>query len=308
MEFKKIFFSTQQKSFNKYMNFNDNTKKKYHIKIKNSFNFINYILLIYLFDIRFSKNILFFTKFSSLNYIILKVKESGTRKIFSSETSYFNTKYYPDKVYIDGKIQSFVNYSYYFEKSDIYVKLEWNNPIDKCANMFRSCRDINEVDLSNFDTSKIDDMELMFYDCQSITSINLANFDTSQVTSMFSLFNLCTRVTSLNLSKFNTSKVKSMQNMFLNCNTLTSLDLSNFDTSLVETMQWMFEECTKLEYINMKNFNEKNLENTKGMFTNVPNNIIICTNENNYEILSRLEDKNCFRNDCTVDWIINQKK
>ena len=58
----------------------------------------------------------------------------------------------------------------------------------------------------------------------------------------------------------------------------------------------------------MKNFNEKNLENTKSMFINVPNNIIICTNENNYEILSRLEDKNCYLIDCSEDWIINQKK
>ena len=175
MEFKMIFFSTHQKSCNKYMSFNGNTKSKYYSKIKISFIFMNYILLINLFDIIFSKNILFFIKFSSSNYITLKVKEAGTRKIFSSETNHFDTKYYPDKVYINGTIQKDVNHTYYFEQSDIYVKLEWNNPIDKCSKMFHSCRDINEVDLSNFDTSKIVDMELMFYDCQFLTSINLAN-------------------------------------------------------------------------------------------------------------------------------------
>ena len=242
MEFKMIIFSTYQKSCNKYMSLNDNTKSKHYSKIKISFIFMNYILLVNFFDIIFSKNILFFIQFSSSNKITLKVNESGTRMIFSSETNYFDTKYYPDEVKINGITQNIVNHTYFFEKSDNNVELIWNNPIDKCSNMFRSCRDINEVDLSNFDTSKIVDMGLMFYNCQHITSINLANFDTSKVTSMWSLFNLCTRITSLDLSKFNTSKVKIMQYMFYNCNSLTSLDLSNFDTSLVESesMQGMF--------------------------------------------------------------------
>ena len=96
--------------------------------------------------------------------------------------------------------------------------------------------------------------------------------------------------------------------MFYNCNSLTSLDLSNFDTSLVESMQWMFKECEKLEYINMKNFTETNLENVKGIFADVPNNIMICTNKNNYQISSQLEEKDCHQIDCSDDWIKNQKK
>ena len=88
MEFKIIFFPTHQKSCNKYMSFNDNTKSKYYSKIKISFIFMNYILLVNLFDIIFSKNILFFIQFSFSNKITLKVKKSGTRMIFSSETNF----------------------------------------------------------------------------------------------------------------------------------------------------------------------------------------------------------------------------
>ena len=308
MEFKIIFFSTHQKSCNKYMRLNDNTKSKYYSKIKISFIFMNYILLVNLFDIIFSKNILFFIQFSSSNKITLKVKESGTRMIFSSETNFFDTNYYPDEVKINGITQNIVNHTYFFEKSDNNVELIWNNPIDKCSNMFRSCHDVNEVDLSYFDTSQIINMEFMFYNCQFLTSINLANFDTSKVTSMWSLFNLCTRITSLDLSKFNTSKVKSMLNMFYYCYTLTSLDLSNFDTSLVTSMQGMFKECNKLEYINMKKFTELNLIDTVNMFLNVPNNIIICINENNNnKIISELKDKNGHQINCSDDLIINQK-
>ena len=249
------------------------SKRKYYSKIKNSFIFINYILLINFFNIIYC----------SSNYITLKVK-SGTSKIFCSDINSFDTSYYPDKVYIDGKIQNVVNHTYNIEQSDIYVILEWNNPINKSAYMFSECHDIYEVDLSNFDTSKIINMDFMFNDCQFLTSINLANVDTSHVTSMWGMFN--------------------------QCKSITSLDLSYFDTSLVTTMQWMFKECEKLEYINMKNFTETNLDNVKGIFADVPNNIIICTNENNNEIVSKLEEKECYYYyiNCKEDWIINQKK
>ena len=247
------------------------SKRKYYSKIKNSFIFINYILLINFFNIIYC----------SSNYITLKVK-SGTSKIFCSDINSFDTSYYPDKVYIEGKIQNVVNHTYNIEQSDIYVILEWNNPINKSAYMFSECHDIYEVDLSNFDTSKIINMDFMFNNSQFLTSINLANVDTSHVTSMWGMFN--------------------------QCKSITSLDLSYFNTSLVETMQWMFKECEKLEYINMKNFTETKLENAKGIFANVPNNIIICTDENNNEIVSKLEEKECYYINCTEDWIINQKK
>ena len=264
MELKIIFFSTHQKIHNNHMSLNDVSKRKYYSKIKNSFIFINYILLINFFNVMCC----------SSNYITLKVK-SGTSKIFCSDINSFDTSYYPDKVYIEGKIQNVVNHTYNIDQSDIYVILEWNNPINTSAYMFSECHDIYEVDLSNFDTSKIINMDFMFNNSQFLTSINLANVDTSHVTSMWGMFN--------------------------QCKSITSLDLSYFDTSLVTTMQWMFKECEKLEYINMKNFTETKLENVKGIFADVPNNIIICTNENNYEIVSKLEEKECYYIYCKED-------
>ena len=56
--------------------------------------------------------------------------------------------------------------------------------------MFDGCSDISEIDLSNFDSSEITDMNNMFYKCSSLTSINLTGFITSQVTAM----NRCLRV------------------------------------------------------------------------------------------------------------------
>ena len=86
--------------------------------------------------------------------------------------------------------------------------------------MFFECTDITEIDLSNFDTSKVNLINDMFHGC---------NFDTSQVTSMYY--------------------------MFYNCSSLTSLNLSNFETSKVKDIYNMFDGCINLEYINMINFN-----------------------------------------------------
>ena len=75
-----------------------------------------------------------------------------------------------------------------------------------------------------------------------------------------------------------------MGGMFYNCILLTSLNLSNFDTQKVRNMSYMFSNCVNLEYINLKNFDEKNLGSTsyyyEDMFNNVPENIVICINEN----------------------------
>ena len=57
--------------------------------------------------------------------------------------------------------------------------LVWYNLISSCISMFYGCSDIKEIDLSNFNTSNVKNMDFMFYDCSSLTSLNLSNFDIS---------------------------------------------------------------------------------------------------------------------------------
>jgi len=99
-----------------------------------------------------------------------------------------------------------------------------------------------------------------------------------------------------------------MADMFYNCSSLTSIDLSNFDTSKVEIMEYMFYACTKLEYINLKYFTENESLTVKDFFYDVPDNIVICLNENNTKILTELKKINCYVIDCSDNWQINQKK
>ena len=138
----------------------------------------------------------------------------------------------------------------------------------------------------------------MLYFCKDITEIDLSNFDTSKVTDMKDMFVSCSSLTLLDLSNLNTSIVTNMEAMFNYCSSLTLLDLSNFNTSKVTNMGSMFHSCSKLKYINLKNFIEKENLNVTNIFYGVPDDIIICLNENSKII--RNQTKNSFILNCSV--------
>ena len=57
--------------------------------------------------------------------------------------------------------------------------------------MFHGCSSLKELNLSNFNTSKVTYMESMFNGCSSLKELNLSNFNTINVTDMESMFNRC---------------------------------------------------------------------------------------------------------------------
>ena len=178
------------------------------------------------------------------------------------------------------------------EESDYEIKL-WLDPTDNTAyyyaepekvylnrdssKMFYSepyvqkIRDVLEIDLSNFDTSKVTDMSQMFSGMYSLTSLNLSNFNTSQVTNMAAMFSNIVLLTTLDLSNFNTSKVTNMSNMFNNMASLTTLDLSSFDTSNVTDMRYMLSSMRNLTTLDLSNFNTSQVTNMNGMFSLLDN-------------------------------------
>ena len=174
--------------------------------------------------------------------------------------------------------------------------------------MFCGCSKLSYLDLSNFCTSKVTNMEGMFYVCLQLTTLNLSSFDTSNVTNMNYMFYHCSELTTLNLSNFKTSKVKNMNSMFSRCLKLTSLNLSNFETSEVINMENMFTYSAKLEYINLKNFEEHSPLYVNNIFKGLPENIVVCLNDNSIKILEALMGINCYTIDCTKNWELNQKK
>ncbi|MBR4159532.1 MAG: BspA family leucine-rich repeat surface protein [Spirochaetia bacterium] len=124
--------------------------------------------------------------------------------------------------------------------------------------LFRGCvklrgNDINVLDLSSFDTSRVNDMSYMFCGCKALTQIDLSSFVTTNVTDMSYMFSSVDsgtadsasnkmNLTSLDVSGFRTPKVTNMTHMFYMCsnNGLTTLDVSNFNTQNVTDMSYMF--------------------------------------------------------------------
>lgn len=128
---------------------------------------------------------------------------------------------------------------------------------------------ITDLDVSNFNTSNVTTMYGMFDGSSTIKQLNLSNFDTSKVTTMEFMFYGVT-VPNIDVSSFNTSNVTSMAGMFDATTKLDTLDLSNFDTSKVSTMQYMFLGSA-VKDLNVSSFDTSKTTNLKSMFSNLKN-------------------------------------
>ena len=159
--------------------------------------------------------------------------------------SFLNTTFYikPSLVYVNSiytnSCKTFCEMDY--EKNNI--KLIFNEVIESCENMFYGLYNMIEIDLSNFDFSKVSNLMNMFRNCYNLEKINFGNINTSSVVNMKRLFHTCKTLTSINLINFDTSSVTDMEAMFYNCLNLLSIDLSNFNTKNLETMRLIFGNC-----------------------------------------------------------------
>ena len=140
--------------------------------------------------------------------IMMKINGGGDKYIFSP---YFDNFSSIDKVFIDGtEVTSNPNGPYNLNAGKVNVTVIFKDTITSCFHMFYAMKDLLEIDLSNFESSSINNMVSMFNGCKSLTSINFLNFDTSNVTRMHAMFYGCRNLTSLDISNFNTNKVKDM--------------------------------------------------------------------------------------------------
>ena len=178
------------------------------------------------------------------------------------------------------------------EESDYEIKL-WLDPTDKTAyyytetekvylntnssemfysrNYEQKIKNILELDLSSFDTSKVESMHWMFFGMRNLIALNLSNFDTSRVTEMYGMFRDMSNLTTLNLSNFNTSRVTDMGGMFSGMRNLIALNLSSFDTSNVWDMGGMFENMSNLTTLDLSSFDTSQVTRMPEMFRGMSN-------------------------------------
>ena len=131
---------------------------------------------------------------------------------------------------------------------------------------FAGLKNVRYLDLHGFDVSKVNNIGAIFSGNPTLVSLNLANWQLDSIHAMDSLFAGMHALTDLNLTGFTTKNVTDMHHMFTECYALTALDLSSFDTSKVTDMNNMFRDNFALKNLNLSSFNTSNVTNMKEMF------------------------------------------
>ena len=147
------------------------------------------------------------------------------------------------------------------------VEATFLNP--NSAAMFAWFIKLQDIDLSHFNTSEVENMMQMFVGLYSCTSLDLSTFDTRNVTNMYQMFAHDRSLVNLNLANFNTWLVTDMAGMFEDLSNVVSLDLSSFDTYNVTDMNHMFYLDSKLANLNVSGsgFSTSNVTNMEAMFS-----------------------------------------
>lgn len=142
-----------------------------------------------------------------------------------------------------------------------------NIPVVSMSYMFYDSN-ASTVDVSEFDTKNVVDMQGMFDGSQATVINGFENFDTSNVANMRDMF-YDSKVVTFDLSSFDTSNVTNMRYMFYN-NKASKLELANFNTKNVTDMSGMFYQ-SEASIIDISGFDTSNVTDMSYMFENTKN-------------------------------------
>ncbi len=124
------------------------------------------------------------------------------------------------------------------------------------------------IDVSDWNTSSVTDMNRMFYGCGSLTKLDLSGWDVRNVTDMDHIFADCFKLAEINFEGWETLKLENADAMFNDCNSITVIDVSDFDTQNLKDVSQMFEGCDLLERIEgLDEWDTRNIHDMYEMFS-----------------------------------------
>ena len=197
------------------------------------------------------------------NIIDLVINGRGNQKVVGS-------RLFPDEVYLNGKLIDLNNNGYILineHNENNKVSLIWKKKLNSCENLFESCINIVEIDLSKFDTSRVTSMARMFNECEKLELINFGNINTSSVSDMSMMFQNCEGLEELDLKRFDTPNLKSMDYMFSGAKSIYILDITSFDTSQVTSMEGLFFDMRYLSSLDLSKMNTSKVTNMNHLFS-----------------------------------------
>ena len=177
---------------------------------------------------------------------------AGAIDVESDETSD-----YPIKIWYDAASKTIF---YWTEANKIFLNKD-------SRYTFRGFTKTEDIDISNFDSSEVEDMAYFFYKMNSLQSLNLNSFNTNKTTDMTGMFAYVNSLKKLDLTNFNTSKVTNMSAMFHSMSNLDELKISSFNTENVTNMNGMFYGASKLASLELSNFDTSNVTDMGRMFS-----------------------------------------
>lgn len=111
----------------------------------------------------------------------------------------------PD-IIIDDSVTSIANLFNSY-KNYVIPKIICNNNVKDFTSVYGNCTNATEIDVSGLDFSNATTGNYMFYECKSLTNLDLSNFDASKIIgsaqnhTITHMFNGCTNLTNLKFMK-----------------------------------------------------------------------------------------------------------
>lgn len=138
--------------------------------------------------------------------------------------------------------------------------------VTNMEHLFNGLKNVTDLNLSGLNVREVNNIGSLFARNPGLISLNLSGWQLDSVHDMGYMFNQLHALNTLNLTGFTTKNVVDMNHMFNECHNLTALDLSSFDTRNVTDMNNMFRDNFALKNLNISSFNTSNVTNMAEMF------------------------------------------
>lgn len=214
-------------------------------------------------------------------------KDFNTEKITTMEGMFSNITYKDlDLSFFDTSSVTNIDSMFINSKIDSLNLSGWNNPKLKSmdstfsgGSLYLGRGYINEINLTDFNTSTVEDMSFLFFNTENIGNFDFSSLEVSSVTSMEGMFR-ASSFEEFDFSTWDTSNVTDMSQMFsgdvgrdrdpvpMN---ITKLDLSELNTDSLNDSYRMFANLDGLEEINLASFHTLDEIDTEDMFVNCTN-------------------------------------
>jgi len=138
--------------------------------------------------------------------------------------------------------------------------------VEDMYGMFLNCKVLKTLDVSDWDTSNVVSTSGMFANCHEISGLDTSGWDLSNNTTTYFMFQKCYKLDSLDASNWGMESLTTMEGTFAYCEGLTELDLSGWDVSNVTSMLDTFKYCYNLKTVDTTGWSAPNVTTTKRMF------------------------------------------